>query len=149
LIIILKKKIGLKFYFRYCDDIVILHKSKKRLHYIKNLLKKRLKGIKLQLKQNWQVFPVEIRGIDFLGYRMFSDYTILRKNIAIRMKKKFRKLNESQNVINIVMSYYGWANKANCQNLLKFLISKKIKLLMYHVAKIQGIPNPRYCIRGV
>ena len=31
----------------------------------------------LSVKRNWQVFPTYVRGIDFVGYRSFGDYTLL------------------------------------------------------------------------
>jgi excinuclease ABC subunit A len=56
-------KSNVKYYFRYCDDMVILHKHKDFLHSLKNQIEKRLNNdLNLILKQNWQVFSVDIRG---------------------------------------------------------------------------------------
>ena len=35
---------------------------------------------------NWQVFPVDVRGIDFIGFRCFHGYTLLRKRTYKRFK---------------------------------------------------------------
>src|SRR3972149_5917062 len=74
-----KENQGCKYYFRYCDDLVILHSDKTFLHDLKNRISEYLSHtLNLTLKDNWQVFPVDVRGIDFLGYRFFHDYTLLR-----------------------------------------------------------------------
>lgn len=40
-----------------------------------------LVGLKLKVKRNYQVFPVDSRGIDFLGYVFRHTHTRLRKSI--------------------------------------------------------------------
>ena len=85
----IKEEKGIKYYFRYMDDLVILHESKEFLHSLKRDIEHYLESqLKLTVKDNWQVFPVEVRGIDFLGYRVFPSYTLLRKHTCKRMKKK-------------------------------------------------------------
>ena len=37
--------------------------------------------MKLQIKDNYQIFPVEFRGIDFVGYVFRHNYTRIRKGI--------------------------------------------------------------------
>jgi retron-type reverse transcriptase len=83
----LKEVKGMKYYIRYCDDGVILHKSKEVLNLLLAEIK-RYFGDKLELKLNskTQIFPVDKRGIDFLGYRSFRNYTLLRKSSANRFK---------------------------------------------------------------
>jgi RNA-directed DNA polymerase len=61
-----------KYYFRYCDDIVILHKDKNHLANLRKEISGYLKEkLNVTLKENWQVFPVAIRGIDFVVYILF------------------------------------------------------------------------------
>ena len=88
----LKEDKHIKYVIRYMDDVVILHKDKTYLHSlfleIKNYLKKELK---LEVKGNWQIFPSRIRGIDFVGFRDFGDYNLLRKRIAKNLKSKMIK----------------------------------------------------------
>lgn len=56
-----KEALGIKYYFRYCDDIVILHASKDALHSIRKIIDSYLYFLKLEIKDNWQVFPVDAR----------------------------------------------------------------------------------------
>jgi len=71
-----------KYYFRYADDLVILAPDKPYLHgllsEIRNYLDEKLK---LAVKDNYQVFPVDARGIDFVGYVFYHTHTRLRKSI--------------------------------------------------------------------
>lgn len=89
----LKENRKCKYVFRYCDDIVILHHNKRFLGWLRKEIEYYLKvNLNLALKSNWQIFSVDVRGIDFLGYRFFHDYTLLRKSIAKRFKKCVRKV---------------------------------------------------------
>ena len=74
-------------------------------------------------KGNYQVFPLAKRGLDFLGYVFFRKYTLIRKSIATRMKRAFRKkpIRELGDISRI-MSYLGWAKYANSYNLQRVLI---------------------------
>ena len=54
-----KEDLGVKYYFRYADDIVILHKNKVYLnHILKTIENYFKKHLKLEVKQNWQIFPI-------------------------------------------------------------------------------------------
>ena len=105
-----KEELKLKFYFRYMDDIVILHKDKAYLHRLKILFDDVFReGYDLKIKENWQVFPIESRGLDFVGYRFFHNRTILRKRIYKKARYVFsRKIRHKAHY-----SYYGWCKHAN------------------------------------
>lgn len=118
----MKEKMKCKSYFRYMDDIVILHESKKFLHKLKRKMDIYLKdNLRLNIKGNWQVFPTYTRGIDFLGYRSFGDYTLLRKSTAKKFKRKMRRLwdKDKINFNNYcsINSYLGWLKWCNSYNL--------------------------------
>jgi len=108
-----KEQNHMKYYYRYCDDVVILHSDKHVLHELVRKIKEYLaENLFLSLKGNWQVFPTFIRGIDFLGYRCFGDYTLLRKNIVKEMAPKLKRMMKYEKITkrdrNIISSYYGW-----------------------------------------
>lgn len=144
-----KEKMGIKYYFRYCDDVVILHKDKKFLHEIRKESENYLLGSRqLKIKSNWQIFPVDDRGIDFLGYRFYHDYVLLRKTIATSFKQKIRYLIRNWEYINtiqavsMVMSYIGWIKYANCKNLLRSLLGKEIFWIIKTKCGNSDINNP-------
>jgi len=96
-----------KYYHRYMDDVCILHKNKNRLHYLRRETNWYWKEkLNLEMKANWQIFPVANRGIDFLGYRFYHDKTMLRKRIKTKMKKKINRKNKP--------SYRGWLKWCDC-----------------------------------
>lgn len=146
----IKEEFNCKYYFRYCDDFVVLHSDKSFLHELLEKVKGILDILKLKLKANWQIFPVAIRGIDFLGYRFFPDYTLLRKSTATIFKRKMRWLKHNHNwerlepiqTLSIVMSYYGWLKHANCLNLTRHYIDTDIRNIVSIVCKRQGLHNP-------
>ncbi len=138
-----------KYYFRYADDIVILHKEKNFLHEFKKEIDNYLSSVlKLQIKNNWQVFPVDKRGIDFLGFRFFHDYILLRKSIKIRfvrtikrIKNNHENLNNSE-IINSIMSYYGWLKYCNSKNLQNKYFDDEIAWIVKHTSVEMNIKNP-------
>ena len=42
----------------------------------------------LRIKSNWQIFPVDARGVDFLGYVFYHTHTKIRKKVKQNIKKK-------------------------------------------------------------
>jgi len=91
----IKHKLREKHYLRYMDDFVILYADKKHLHELKKLIQEFLQE-KLKLKfhpKKANIFPVR-QGIDFLGYRIFKEYKLLRKSTI----KRYIKRTKSQQV---------------------------------------------------
>lgn len=133
----MKEEIKCNYYHRYMDDIVILHHNKNFLHKLKRKVDDYLKeNLKLRIKDNWQVFPTYKRGIDFLGYRSFGDYTLLRKSTAKKFKRKMRKIWDKVKLTDhdymSINSYLGWVKWANCYNLLqKYINPLKNKIKEY------------------
>lgn len=128
-----KENLKSKWYFRYCDDIVLLGSSKedlrKKLRCIEIVAQEKLN---LTIKENFQIFPVRTRGIDFLGYRFFGEYTLLRKKILKKMKKKLVPLQDKNILTNsdnsAICSYKGWLKYCDSYRLWeKYFIPLKDK----------------------
>lgn len=79
-------------YLRYMDDIVVLGKSKSWLRRVKKRMDQLLTESGLEMKSNWQIFPVESRGVDFVGYRTFHDFCLVRTRNKCKMKRAMRRL---------------------------------------------------------
>ena len=117
----IKEVLKVKYYYRYADDIVIFCSNKEQLHEWFKLIQNYLKeNLKLTVKFNYQVFPVDDRGLDFVGYVFRHNYTLVRKSIKknILHQVKNRKIE---------YSYLGW---------LKYCDSK---LLLYRIEQKTGI----------
>ena len=106
-----KEVLGVKYYFRYCDDIVVLGDSKDVLHRTRVKISQLIGVLQLTLKGNYQVHKVEDRGLDFLGYRMFCEYTLLRTKIATSIKRSNKAAS--------LASYNGWVVSSSGYNLAK------------------------------
>jgi RNA-directed DNA polymerase len=118
----IKEVKGVRYYFRYADDIVILASDKASLHALLAGIKEYLQvELKLTVKQTYQVFPVDARGIDFVGYVSFHTHTRLRKTI----KKNFaRKASRGMSPLTRA-SYYGWTKHCNAKHLFKTLTTNE------------------------
>ena len=114
----LKEKLRVPYYFRYLDDMVLLNGSKQYLHKMLYEIKSYLRNeLNLTVKENYQVFPVESRGIDFVGYKTFHDYALLRKGI----KQNFARAVANGADDSTIMSYWGWLKHCNSINLIRTL----------------------------
>lgn len=115
----IKESLHVKYYFRYADDIVILHSSKEHLHALLSDIRTYLEArLNLQVKSNYQVFPVAARGIDFVGYKFYHTHTLLRKGI----KQNFARMLKHKPNDASIASYKGWAKHCNSINLMNKLL---------------------------
>lgn len=90
-----KEVLRVKHYYRYMDDIVILAGSKEELWEIHRKVMAYLRDeLRLSVKGNYQIFPTRVRGLDFVGYRFFGEYTLLRKTTALKFMRKMRALRK-------------------------------------------------------
>lgn len=118
----IKEQMCVKHYFRYADDLVILSGSKEQLHSLFTSIKQHLSDLKVEIKSNWQIFPVAARGIDFVGYRFFHTHTLLRKAI----KKNFARMISINRNDASIASYLGWAKHCNSNHLIKTLLHEAV-----------------------
>lgn len=120
----IKEVKAVKHYFRYADDIVILGLDKTMLHQLLGDIRTYLQDqLKLDVKHNYQVFPVAARGIDFIGYVFYHTHTRLRKSI----KKNFARIMARRPNRESIAAYNGWASHCNSRHLLKKLLYEQIQ----------------------
>lgn len=81
--------------------------------------------LKLGVKGNYQIFPVESRGIDFVGYVFRHDYIRVRKGIKNSCRKRIR---HSNNLAGILPSYFGWFQHCNAVNLKRTILDEVRKI---------------------
>jgi RNA-directed DNA polymerase len=116
----LKEVVCVKYYFRYADDIVILDPDKAKLHSLLQKIKLYLaSNLKLEVKNNYQVFPVAARGIDFVGYVFYHTHVRLRKSI----KRRFARMLVKRPRLKSIASYNGWTKHCNSKRLVQKLLS--------------------------
>ncbi len=116
----IKEQLGIRYYIRYVDDLVLLGGNKRKLHAARQRIREYLDSINLTLKGNWQVFMVDKRGIDFLGFRFFRDKTILRKRNALRIRRRVKKIASKPHLSYrdacAIVSYWGWIKRSDSFN---------------------------------
>lgn len=117
-----------KHVFRYMDNVELFGQTKTELHGLRVDIEDYFQSnLKLQIKGDWQIFPTYDRGIDFVGYRSFMDYTLLRKSTCKNFKRKMiaiRKKVESGQLMSYsewcsVNSYKGWLKHCDSYRLQK------------------------------
>lgn len=121
----IKEQKGIKYYFRYMDDICIFHSSKEFLHKLFEEIQSYFAQIKLKIKSNYKIFPSQIRGIDFIGYRVFPDYILLRKSTKLSMKKRMLRIKKKIKN-NPYMNYSEWCSINSYRGWLKFCNSSNL-----------------------
>jgi retron-type reverse transcriptase len=128
----IKEVVGIKYYFRYADDMVFLHADKAYLHGLLVCINHYLHAeLNLTLKGNYQVFPVAARGIDFVGFVFYHTHTKIRKRIKRNFCKAVAKLNKLKDVSEKdyrlrISSWLGWAKYSDSRHLLKTIIKSEI-----------------------
>ncbi len=124
--------LGIRHYFRYMDDIVVLEGSKERLHEILDLFGLYLGAeLKVEIKQNWQIFPVDDRSIDYVGFKQNHYGILLRKGILLRFYKKLEatqkkySIKDEEDIKHLFPSEYGWIIRCSEEH-SKFIFNKCI-----------------------
>ena len=88
----IKRTLKRRYYIRYMDDFLTFGESKQELWLAKEQIAEFLKT-KLDLglhPKKANVFPVN-KGIEFLGYKVFGNYCILRKSTVKRFVKRVKR----------------------------------------------------------
>jgi hypothetical protein len=112
---------GAVYYIRNVDDMNIYGCNKKKLHKIRIAVEEYLNSIGLHLKDNWQVFRYgKNRVTDFVGYRYYRTHTLLRKKIALKIKRSAKRISKAKKITPhqalSLMSRLGWSKHCNCYN---------------------------------
>ena len=128
-----KRKLSLKYYVRYADDVVIIVKDKEKakavLLSIKAIIKERLD---LEVNDNkTKVFPIN-QGVNTVGFKIYATHRLLRDDSKKKMKRKAKKMRglltsgkmKPEKAEQILNSWKGHAQHGNSYNFIKKLIEK-------------------------
>ena len=128
-----KHRLRAKYYIRYVDDFVILHSSKAQLQKwkkeIDNFLRETLK-IELHPDKS-RIIPLS-KGIDFVGFRNFYYFKLLRKRNKKKILFKIKKYKEGEMPKEKILEcFQGWNAYAKWANTLKLRrnVVRKINLI--------------------
>ena len=125
-----KYRLRAKFYIRYVDDFVILHSSREQLEAWKRQVDTFLKReLKLELHPDKSKIVPLSTGIDFVGFRNFYHYKILRKRNLRKIRNKIKNFSQGEiskeKMVEIFRGWNGYAKWANTFN-LRLKICKEI-----------------------
>lgn len=145
---LIKEQWGAKYYIRFMDDMIIFGSNKRKLRQIKNKVEYYLKTIKLELKSNWQIFPLannaaqkKGRFLDFLGFKFYRTHIGLRRSIALKAKRKakriFKKGRPNIKDARQMVTYGGLIRYADCYNWFQQYIKQFVNFrqLRKHISK--------------
>lgn len=85
-----KQELGIKDYFRFCDDFLLFGNDKSYLHDCRHRIEDFIGKYDLTYSRA-DVFNVK-QGIDVVGYRHFDNYILVRKSTAKKEKKLIKEL---------------------------------------------------------
>ncbi len=120
----LKDRYGVRHFYRYCDDGVVLAGSKSELWLIRDIVHEQAAAMDLKIKDTERVFPLS-EGLDFLGYVIYPSHSRLRKRIKKDYARKIARVKSRSRRQKLVGSLYGMAKHCNSTHLLKKLLTKK------------------------
>ena len=76
----IKEEKRVQVYHRYMDDMIFLAQTKEELWELFEEIEDYLSTVlNLKVKGNYQVFPISVRGVDFVGYKSYG-YKITMRN---------------------------------------------------------------------
>lgn len=133
-----KHRLKIRKYARYMDDFLMLSNSKEELWQWRREIESFLDAeLHLRLNSKTSIFPALVRGIDFLGYRIWPDYRLLRKSSVKRMRRKVKAFKRKyaageidlEHINRCVQSWLGHAKHADSHRirnkLLQALVLKR------------------------
>jgi len=138
----LQKKYGHIDYVRYCDDFCLFNNDKKILKTAREEIRKFLdEELKLKFSK-CDIFPIK-HGVDFLGYRHFDNYILLRKRTTKRVRRRLAalpRLYEKKKITaeqfrSSVASTWGWLKHANTHNLQVTIKLNELKKIIGELVK--------------
>lgn len=132
---LLKEVARVRYYYRYADDMVLLAGDKPTLHGWLVLINDWLNVERhVDLKGNYQVFPVESRGIDFVGYVTFYTHCLARKKNKQGLCRELAKLRKAgvpeAEIMLLTASRAGFMLHCDSKHLFKVLNMKKFSDLV-------------------
>lgn len=128
----------IKYYYRYADDIVILSSDKNMLRILYRDIDQYLKRLKLSIKHNYQIFPLDRRGLSFVGYVFYHTHIRLRKSIKVRLARSSSKYKTNKTEYRAHISpYLGWLKYCDSYRLSnKIIVYKELLVYIYTGVKL-------------
>lgn len=140
---LVKEQLKVRYYYRYADDIVLLAADKETLSghlvFINHFLNCERA---LDMKRNYQIFPVESRGVDFVGYVTYHTHSLARKrnkqNLCRKVAEYRKKGLEDEEIRRKVASNLGFMQHCDSIHLLNTIGMKKFSEVQKQKGNFEG-----------
>lgn len=129
----IKRKLSIKFYTRYADDMCLICESKSEAKKVLKLcdifINKEL-NLKLN-KRKTKIFPIE-QGVNYVGYKIYHTHMLLRNESKSKVKRRLKAYGKlyrenkitSNKLEQMLNSWKGHADYANSYNFYNKLVDK-------------------------
>jgi len=130
----IKTRLGVADYLRYSDDFCLFSNDRAQLRRWRDALREFLaETLKLEFSK-CEIMPVS-DGFDFVGYRHFRDFLLLRKRTMKGLRRRMLKIGamgeippeRAEKIRGQVASAHGWMKFACSYNLRKKLRFEQLK----------------------
>lgn len=88
----IKEVCHVKYYIRYMDNLLLFSESKEHLQRTMGMVTEYIHGLGLSFNSSRQVYPLEPRGVDFLGVVFHKDYSKMRARNFLAFTRQARVL---------------------------------------------------------
>jgi RNA-directed DNA polymerase len=90
----IKHRLKCRHYFRYMDDLLLLHPDKNQLIFWRNEISNFIENnLKLKLHPKKQILQPTKNGINFCGYIVKPEYSLIRRRTVKTLKNKLWQFN--------------------------------------------------------
>ncbi len=113
-----KEQLGCKYYLRYVDDSVVLENDKSWLWQVKREITNYLEKYRLRLHEHKCQIRRTEQGVTFLGFRVFPNFRLLRRENVVRARRRLRRLQARYATgelawEEVTRSVHGWLGHAS------------------------------------
>ena len=121
-----KDCLGVRYYYRYCDDMVMLAPSKEKLWMLRDIMHEKAAEIGLEIKPSEIVRPVS-DGLDFLGFVYDGCRARLRKRTKQKAARRLARVRSRKRRQEIIGSLKGMAKWGDCKHLFKTITKRNME----------------------
>ena len=128
-----KHELKAKYYIRYVDDFVILHRGRKTVEELQHKIDLFLKeNLKIELHPEKSKIVLLRNGITLLGFRIFCHHRLLKKSNSRRIWKRLERFKqkyedgeiEREEIVQSMEGWFAYTKFANTYNFRKRVAAK-------------------------
>jgi retron-type reverse transcriptase len=122
-----KRVLKIKYYLRYMDDFILIVDGRQTAWWVYQAVEDFVNTeLKLELNRKSRYYPARY-GIDFVGYRTFENYVLLRKRAKRTVQgiiRQYERTKDEDRFVCRAASWLGHASHADTYVLAKKYLSK-------------------------